>query len=257
MIDTHSHIYDEAFDQDFRETLARAEEAGVRHLIFPGIDSSVHSRMLDRAAQAGGMASVATGLHPTSVGKNWKEELDFVAKRLSEGRWVALGEIGLDRHWTDEFFREQTEVFRQQMIWASQADLPVIIHVRDAHDTVFEILDSLAEAGIRMRGVFHAFSGSIETYRRIRSYGGFLVGIGGVITYRNAGIASAIQQIPLESILLETDSPWLAPVPYRGRRNEPAYLKIIAEKVASLLDVTAETVDRITTANAIKLFNLN
>lgn len=257
MIDTHSHIYDEAFDQDFRETLERAEEAGVRHLIFPGIDSSVHSRMMDRAAQAGGMASVATGLHPTSVGKNWKAELDFVGKRLSEGGWVALGEIGLDRHWTDEFFREQTEVFRQQMIWASQADLPVIIHVRDAHDTVFEILDSLAETGIHMRGVFHAFSGSIETYRRIRSYGGFLVGIGGVITYRNAGIASVIQQIPLESILLETDSPWLTPVPYRGKRNEPAYLKIIAEKIASLLDVTTETVDRITTANAIELFNLN
>lgn len=256
MIDTHSHIYDEAFDQDFPETLERAADAGVGHLIFPGIDSTVHYRMMERAAQAGGMVSVATGLHPTSVGGNWKSELDFVGERLSEGGWVALGEIGLDRHWTDEFFREQTEVFRQQMIWANQADLPVIIHVRDAHDTVFEILDSLAEAGISMRGVFHAFSGSIETYRRIRSYGNFLVGIGGVVTYKNAGIASTILQIPLETILLETDSPWLTPVPFRGKRNEPSYLKTIADRIASLLDVPTDTVDRVTTENATRLFNL-
>lgn len=256
MIDTHSHIYDEAFDRDFLETLKRAQDAGIGHLIFPGIDSTVHYRMMERAAQAGSMVSVATGLHPTSVGENWKTELDFVGERLSEGGWVAIGEIGLDRHWSDRYFKEQIEVFRQQMIWAGQADLPVIIHVRDAHDTVFEVLDSLAGSGLKMRGVFHAFSGSIETYRRIRSYGDFLIGIGGVITYRNAGIATTVPMIPLESILLETDSPWLSPVPYRGKRNESAYLKIIADKIASLLSVPAETVDRITTANAIKLFNL-
>ena len=156
----------------------------------------------------------------------------------------------------DEFFREQVEVFRQQMIWADEAGLPVIIHVRDAHDTVFEVLDGLAEAGIGMKGVFHAFSGSIETYRRIRRYGDFRVGIGGVVTYKNAGIASTVKDIPLEDILLETDSPWLTPVPYRGRRNESSYLGLIAGKIAQIKEIPVEAVDLATTAAAKALFNL-
>lgn len=256
MIDTHSHLYDEAFREDFTQALERAVGAGVEHLIFPGIDSSVHERMMECAAEAGSLVSVATGLHPTSVGENWKQELDFVEARLAEGGWTAIGEIGLDRHWSDTFFREQVEVFRQQMLWASEAGLPVIIHVRDAHDTVFEVLDSLAEQGVSMRGVFHAFSGSTETYRRIRRYGDFLTGIGGVVTYKNAGIAETLKDIPLEDIVLETDSPWLTPVPYRGRRNESSYLGLIAEKIARIKGVTADDVDRITTAAARKLFDL-
>lgn len=256
MIDTHSHLYDEAFDEDFPLAIARAAGAGVEHLVFPGIDSSVHERMAERAAETGGMASIAVGLHPTSVKGNWKSELDFVEKRLAEGGWVAIGEIGLDRHWSDEYFREQEEAFRQQMIWAGEADLPVIIHVRDAHDTVFAILESLALAGVRMKGVFHAFSGSIETYRRICGLGDFRVGIGGVLTYKNAGIASTVRDIPLEKIVLETDSPWLTPAPYRGRRNESSYLGFIAARLACILGVTEETVDRITTATAKELFNL-
>lgn len=256
MIDTHSHLYDEAFDADFPQALARAVDAGVEHLIFPGIDSSVHQRMVERAALAGGRASVAVGLHPTSVGENWKQELDFVEKRLAEGGWAAIGEIGLDRHWSDEYFHEQTEAFRQQMIWAGEADLPVIIHVRDAHDTVFEILESLASAGVRMKGIFHAFSGSIETYRRICSIGDFRVGIGGVVTYRNAGIASTLTDIPLGRIVLETDSPWLTPVPYRGKRNESSYLGLIAARIAAIKGTTAEAVDIATTATAKELFNL-
>ena len=212
--------------------------------------------MMECAAAADGRVSVATGLHPTSVDRNWKYELDFVEARLAEGGWTAMGEIGLDRHWSDEFFREQVEVFRQQMIWADEAGLPVIIHVRDAHDTVFEVLDGLAEAGIGMKGVFHAFSGSIETYRRIRRYGDFRVGIGGVVTYKNAGIASTVKDIPLEDILLETDSPWLTPVPYRGRRNESSYLGLIAGKIAQIKEIPVETVDLATTAAAKALFNL-
>lgn len=256
MIDTHSHLYDEAFDEDFPLAIARAACAGVEHLVFPGIDSSVHGRMVSRAAETGGMASIAVGLHPTSVNDNWKRELDFVEKRLAEGGYVAVGEIGLDRHWSDEYFREQEDVFRQQMVWAGEADLPAIIHVRDAHDAVFDILESLSRTGIRMKGVFHAFSGSIETYRRICGLGDFLVGIGGVLTYKNAGIASVVRNIPLEKIVLETDSPWLTPVPYRGRRNESSYLGFIASRLAGILGVEEETVDRITTANAKELFKL-
>lgn len=142
------------------------------------------------------------------------------------------------------------------MIWASEASLPVIIHVRDALDTVFEVLDSLAGAGISMRGVFHAFSGSIETFRRIKTYGDFKTGIGGVVTYRNAGIARTVQDIPMSDILLETDSPWLTPVPYRGRRNEPAYLGYIAGQIAGLKGISSAEVESATTANAKELFNL-
>ena len=204
----------------------------------------------------GGKAGTATGLHPTSVREDWKKELGFVENRLSEGGWAAIGEIGLDRHWSDTFFREQTEAFRIQMLWAAEAGLPVIIHVREAHDTLFDILDSLQEKGVPMRGVMHAFSGSLETYRRIKSYGGFKVGIGGVVTYRNAGIAVTVKDIPIEDIVLETDSPWLTPVPFRGKRNESAYLRIIAERLADIKGLTMEEVDRVTTDNAKSLFNI-
>lgn len=257
MIDTHTHLYDEAFAGDFQETLTRAVEAGVSHFIFPGIDSSVHYRMTECAGMSGGLASMATGLHPTSVNSDWKKELDFVASRLGDGGWVAIGEIGLDRHWSDGFFKEQEEVFRTQMLWAAEAGLPVIIHVRDAHDALFDILDGLKEKGINMKGVFHAFSGSIETYRRIKKYGTFKIGIGGVITYKNAGIAETVRDIPLEDILLETDSPWLTPVPYRGKRNESSYLGLIAAKIAAVKGTTPQEVDRITTINSKSLFNLN
>ena len=256
MIDTHTHLYDEAFKDDFEDALDRAASAGVEHMIFPGIDSSVHWRMMECASAAPDMISTATGLHPTSEGDNWNQQLDFGDKRLAEGGWTAIGEIGIDRHWSDTYIREQTEVFRQQMIWASEASLPVIIHVRDALDTVFEVLDSLAGAGISMRGVFHAFSGSIETFRRIKTYGDFKTGIGGVVTYRNAGIARTVQDIPMSDILLETDSPWLTPVPYRGRRNEPAYLGYIAGQIAGLKGISSAEVESATTANAKELFNL-
>ena len=256
MIDTHTHLYDEAFADDFTEAVERAVRSGVEHLIFPGIDSSVHDRMMECASMTGGKAGTATGLHPTSVREDWKKELGFVENRLSEGGWAAIGEIGLDRHWSDTFFREQTEAFRIQMLWAAEAGLPVIIHVREAHDTLFDILDSLQEKGVPMRGVMHAFSGSLETYRRIKSYGGFKVGIGGVVTYRNAGIAVTVKDIPIEDIVLETDSPWLTPVPFRGKRNESAYLRIIAERLADIKGLTMEEVDRVTTDNAKSLFNI-
>lgn len=256
MIDTHTHLYDEAFAGDYPETVERAVEAGVEHFIFPGIDSSVHYRMMECAAMYPDRISVATGLHPTSVNGEWKKELDFVEKRLSEGGWTAVGEIGLDRHWSDEFIHEQEEVFATQMRWASGAGLPVIIHVRDAFDTVFDILDRLQKEGIAMKGVFHAFSGSIETYRRISRYGSFKVGIGGVLTYKNAGIAGTVRDIPLEDIVLETDSPWLTPVPYRGKRNESSYLGIISGKLAGIKETPVEEVRRITASNSKSLFNL-
>lgn len=256
MIDTHSHLYDEAFAEDFQDAMDRASEAGVEHLIFPAIDSSSHERMMECAGMYPERISVCIGLHPTSIDGNWKRELDFVEKKLAEGHWTAIGEIGLDRHWSDSYIREQEEAFRIQMIWASQAGLPAIIHVRDAHDTLFSILDSLAGKGVAMKGVMHAFSGSIETYRRISKYGGFRIGIGGVVTYKNAGVAGTLKDIPLEDIILETDAPWLTPVPFRGKRNESSYLKYIAAKIAEIKGTDLDEVDRVTTTGAKTLFNL-
>ncbi len=256
MIDTHTHLYDEAFEADFSSVLERAIEAGVEKFIFPGIDSESHYRMMESAAKCNGRAYTATGLHPTSVKEDWKKELTFVENRLGDGKWCAIGEIGLDCYWSKDFLHEQKEVFRKQMQWAAEASLPVIIHIRDAHDILFEVLDELKEQGTPMKGVMHAYSGSIETYRRIKKYGDFKIGIGGVVTYKKAGIAEVIKDIPIEDILLETDSPWLTPVPFRGKRNEPSYLKYIKEQISQIKEITPEKVDTITTDNTIKLFNL-
>lgn len=256
MIDTHTHLYDEAFDEDFEAVLGRALEAGVEKFIFPGIDSECHDRMMETAARCDGRAFVATGLHPTSVKEDWKKELSFVEDQLAEGGWCAIGEIGLDCYWSRDFVEEQKEVFRRQMKWAAEASLPVLIHVRDAHDVLFEVLDELRREGVAMKGIMHAYSGSIETYHRIKHYGDFRIGIGGVVTYKKAGIAEVIKDIPLTDIVLETDSPWLTPVPFRGKRNEPSYLKYIKERIAEIKEVAPQEVDRITTDNTIKLFNL-
>ncbi len=256
MIDTHTHLYDEAFDPDFREAVDRATQAGVERFVFPGIDSSCHDRMTRRAEELEGKAVISSGLHPTSVNGNWKKELDFVEKRLSEGGYAAIGEIGLDTYWSSDFIIEQKEAFLIQMKWAAELSLPAIIHVRNAHDILFECLDTLKESGISMKGVFHAFSGSYETYLRIRGYGSFMFGIGGVVTYKNAGIADTLRRMDTEDIVTETDSPWLTPVPHRGKRNEPSFIPFIINRIAELTGHSAQSIDTITTGNAIRMFNL-
>ena len=253
-VDTHAHLYDEAFDGDFDETIARIKENGVIKCIFPGIDSTTYARQTQAAAKCGDFVAQAMGVHPTSVGENWKTELDFVFDAVEKGDYVAIGEIGMDGYWSKEFIVEQKEVFREQLKLAYAKKLPVIIHAREATEEIFEVLDSLK--GDVPKGVFHAFSGSYETYSRIASYGDFMVGIGGVVTYKNAGVAKSIEKIPLEKILLETDSPYLTPVPFRGKRNESSYLVYIAEKIAEVKGCTLEEVAAATTANAYKMFGL-
>ncbi len=253
-VDTHAHLYDEAFDEDFEQTVARIKEHGVIKCIFPAIDSTSYSRQTEAASRCGEFVSQAMGLHPTSVGGNWKEELDFALDALNRGGYVAVGEIGIDGYWSREFIQEQKEVFRVQLEVAYQKGLPVIIHAREATEEIFQVLDSL---GKRVpRGVFHAFSGSYETYERICRYGDFMVGIGGVVTYKNAGVAKSIGRIPLERIVLETDSPYLTPVPFRGKRNESSYLVHIAEKISQIKGCHLEEVARRTTENAFTLFGL-
>lgn len=271
-IDTHTHLYDEAFDTDLEETFDRVRAAGVEYCIFPAIDMANYTRQTSVAKKYRGFVKEAAGLHPTSVGVNWKEELDFVKERLKERngkspisdtaacddifeRYVAVGEIGIDGYWSREFMNEQKIVFAEQILLANEYNLPVIVHVREGIEEVFEVLENLS--GVDIKGVFHAYSGSYETYLRLKKYGNIKIGIGGVVTYKNAGIAKVLEKIPLEDILLETDAPWLTPVPFRGKRNESTYVKIIAEKVAQIKGCTLEEVAHITTANAAELFGLD
>lgn len=263
-IDTHTHLYDQAYDADFNEVVARIREQGVIRCILPGIDSESFTRQEQCAARCGELAVQAMGLHPTSVKGNWKEELEFALEKLYRGNWktgtaggkryVAVGEVGLDGYWSLEFMEQQMEVFRQQLDAAAELDLPVIIHLREATELFFTMLKKMK--GVPMRGVLHAFSGSAETYERVQQYGDFRVGIGGVVTYKNAAVARALERIPLERVLLETDAPWLTPVPFRGKRNESTYIGHIAAAVALIKGVPPEEVAGVTTRNAQDLFGI-
>lgn len=252
--DTHSHIYDEAFRKDFDTVVQRCREAGVTTLVMPAISSPTYEDMLNVADALPDMAFPCIGLHPTELAANWEEEMSFVEAHLHDRKFVAIGEIGLDRHWSDEFFKEQKTVFARQLEIAAQENLPVIIHSRDATEEIFKTFDDLK--GVPLRGVFHAFSGSYETYRRCLSCGDFKFGIGGVLTYKKAGIAEVLPKMSPDDIILETDCPWLTPVPHRGERNESAYVRIIAQKVADLTGLSLGEVASRTTSTAKSLFNL-
>lgn len=253
MIDTHSHIYDEAFKDDFDEVVSRAKAAGVKKIVMPGIDSSSFEAMCRTADALPGFAWPATGLHPTEVRENWREELQFVLDHLGDRAWAAIGEIGMDLYWSREFEQQQKEVFCEQLNLACEHDLPVIIHCREALE---ETLECIRKVGKSVRGVFHAFTGSYETYRRIRGAGDFMVGIGGVVTFKNAHVAAALERIPLEDILLETDCPYLTPVPYRGHRNESAYVRYVADKICEIKNIPFSALEAATEHNAENLFRI-
>lgn len=234
-IDTHMHLYDEAFDEDRDDVVAKMKNAGVVHCIMPAIDMSVSDAQAKCCDMYGGYTLLAFGLHPTSVGGSWKEELDFVfgqMKGADRSKVCAVGEIGLDEYWSKEFAKEQKLVFMEQIKLAEELDMPMIIHLRDATDSLFEVFEKMK--GCRMRGVFHAFSGSFEMYERINRYGDFIVGIGGVVTFKNAQVAKTLERIPIERIVYETDSPYLSPVPFRGKRNDSSNLLYISHKVAEI-----------------------
>lgn len=256
LIDTHTHLYDEAFDTDREIVLHRVRQAGVCKCVLPAIDKSYYARESEFAECHRGFAYEAMGLHPTSVQLEWQGELEFVMQRLEENpaRYKAVGEIGLDGYWSREFMEEQMHVFREQLLLSIKYDLPVIIHLRDATDEFYSVMDSIPKS--RLRGVLHAFTGSVETYRRVKQYGEFKVGIGGVVTYKKASVAQTLTEIPLRDILLETDSPWLTPVPFRGRRNESSYITYIAEKIAEIKGADIEEVAETTSLNAEELFGI-
>lgn len=252
-IDTHSHLYDEAFAGEEDLAVARAVEAGVTKMILPDIDSQTREAMLALADRHEGRLFPCIGLHPTSVDAGWKSEMDQVEKHLDR-KIFAIGEIGMDCYWSKEFIREQEEVLRIQLEIASRMDLPVIIHSRESTELIINILKDCSHLGLR--GVFHAFSGSVETFRELQKTGDWYIGIGGVLTYKKASIAETVKQIPLERILLETDSPYLTPVPFRGKRNESGYIPHIAGRLAELCGTSLEEVANTTTENAQKLFGI-
>ena len=262
-VDTHTHFYDEWLLPDAEAAIQRALDAGVGKMIQADVDSLERPRMWETGLRHPGVLFQMLGLYPGSVtADNWKEELDAVYRiaagdssaSLGMTGIVAIGEVGLDYHEGKEFAREQKEVLRLQFELAAKLNLPVNIHLRDAWEDFFAVLEDCRH--LHLRGNLHCFSGSFEVYERANRSGDFAVGIGGVLTFKNASLPAVVARIPLEHLLLETDAPYLAPVPYRGKRNESAYLPLIAARLAEVKGLSLNEIETITTDNAIRLFNL-
>jgi TatD DNase family protein len=251
LIDTHCHLYLKEFENDLDQVIQRARNAGVEKFYLPAIDSEVIDDMLKLEASHPNTFYAMIGLHPCSVKENYKDELKIVEEYLSKRKFVAVGEIGLDFYWDTTFTKEQYDAFTIQMELALAYKLPIVIHTRNAMKETIDTVKPFAARGLT--GVFHCFGDSNETAKQIIDMG-FLLGIGGVLTYKKANVPEALKDISLEYIVLETDAPYLSPVPYRGKRNESSYLLPIAEKLAEAKSVPLEEVARITTANAEKIF---
>lgn len=251
IIDTHTHLYQPQFDDDRADMIARAKTAGVERFYLPGIDSEVIERMLETET-AYPECIMMPGLHPCSVKENCADELAVVETWLGKRAFPALGEIGLDFYWDRTHETLQYEAFRTQIEWALQYKLPIVIHTRNAMQETINVVREYKGRGLN--GIFHCFSGSIESARQIID-AGFLLGIGGVVTYKNAGLPEVLAKVPLEHLVLETDAPYLTPVPFRGKRNESSYLKYVVEKLAEVYQTDLETIAATTTQNARDMFN--
>jgi TatD DNase family protein len=253
LIDTHAHHYLNEFKDDLPAVLARAGLEKIDKILMPAIDASTHVRMLETERQYPSVFVSMMGLHPCSVKENYKDELKIAEEYLSKRKFIAVGETGLDFYWDLTFKEQQYDAFRQQIEWALQYDIPVVIHSRDSTE---ECIRTVAEHQRgKLKGVFHCFTGNQEQARQIIDLG-FYLGVGGVLTFKNAGLDRVIKDINLEHIVVETDAPYLAPAPFRGKRNESSYLKYIAEKLAAIKQMNIEEVAAITTRNAEKLFSL-
>lgn len=251
LIDTHCHLYLEDFKDDADVILARAEAAGVKRFYLPSIDSHTMEAMLAFEKRFSGKCFAMMGIHPCSVNKNIEEELAQVQQWLFKRSFAAIGEIGLDFYHDTTFKEQQYDAFHQQIAWALQYNMPIVIHSRNAMPETIDVINSYTSQGLK--GIFHCFSGTEADAQKIIATG-FYLGIGGVITYKNAGLAEAIKNIPLEWMVLETDAPYLTPVPHRGKRNEPTYLEHVVSKLAVVKNTTKEEVAAITTGNAKKIF---
>lgn len=257
LIDTHTHLFLEQFENDWQEVIQRAIDQNVTKMLLPAIESKSYPAIKKLCDAFPNNCFPMTGLHPCSVNDNFRDELELVYNYLKNKmmNWVAVGEIGTDLYWDKTYINQQKEALAQQVEWAKEFQLPIVIHVRDSFDETFEVIDKLNDN--KLTGVFHCFTGTKEQADHIISYGGFKLGVGGVVTFKNSGVDKIIEQIDVEHLILETDSPYLTPVPHRGERNESSYVNLVAKKLSEIYDFPIEKIAEITTGNATQLFKLN
>ncbi len=253
LTDTHTHLYYETDDAKLAQLVGRCKDNDISRLFLPNVDAASLSLVSSLVKSYPDMCFPMLGLHPCSVKANWETELSKIQADQKTQQIVAIGEIGIDLYWDKTLLKEQIQAFKQQIAWAKSLKLPIVIHCRDAFDEVFEVLQQ--ENDESLRGIFHCFTGTIEQANKVIDLG-FYLGIGGVVTYKNSGLDKVVQQIDLKHIVLETDSPYLTPVPYRGKPNESSYIIYIAQKVAELHQTDLETVANTTTENSILIFGV-
>lgn len=251
--DTHTHLYSEAFDVDRKEVIQKAIDSGVKRFFIPAIDSETTQAMYDLEKQFPENVFLMMGLHPTHVQENFEEELTHIQQQFEKRDFYAVGEIGIDLYWDKSTLEIQQEAFRRQIQLAKSKKLPIVIHCRDAFEEVFEVLES--EKGDELFGIFHCFSGNREQAEKALSYN-MKLGIGGIVTFKNGGLDKFISEFPIEEIVLETDAPYLAPTPFRGKRNDPVYILKVAEKLSELYNLPIEKIAEITTANSKEVFGI-
>lgn len=255
LVDTHTHLFVEQFNEDIDEVLERAIASKVDRFYLPNINIDTIDPMMKLCQRYPDHCFPLMGLHPSDVKENFEEELEIIEQWHAQHRFYAVGEIGIDLYWDKTYLRQQQEAFRRQVSLAKKINLPIVIHVRESFDEVFAIMDELNDD--TLSGVFHCFTGTPEQAQKIIDYGNFKLGIGGVLTFKNGGLDKTVEHIDIEHLVLETDSPYLTPTPYRGKRNESAYIELIAKKLAEIKNVTIEEVASITTNNANQLFHGN
>lgn len=252
LIDSHTHLYSEEFDSDIDQVIQRANEAGIQKFYLPAIDSSYTERMLNLEAKYPQQMFPMMGLHPTSVKpESYESELEQVKSWLDKRNFSAVGEIGIDLYWEKSTLGIQREAFKKQIGWAKEKSLPIVIHCRESFDEIFEVLEE--EKGDKLFGIFHCFTGTKEQAERAIGFN-MKLGIGGVVTFKNGKIDQFLNEIPLENIVLETDSPYLSPVPFRGKRNESSYLKYVASKLSAIYEISENEIAQITSRNASSVF---
>jgi len=255
MIDTHTHLYSKEFDDDITDVISRAKREGVKKFFLPAIDSYTHDKMISLESKYPNEIFAMMGLHPCSVKfETWEKELSIVKKFLDERNFCAIGEIGIDLYWDKSTLEIQEKAFSIQIDWAIELDLPIIIHSRESFNEIFKILETKKKP--KLRGIFHCFSGDIDQAFQAIDLG-FYLGIGGVLTFKNGKIDKFLKNIPIEKIVLETDSPYLAPTPHRGKRNESAFINLVLYKLVDIYGISPKEIEEITDINALNIFNMN
>ncbi len=252
--DTHAHVYASQFDEDREQAIKTSLDQGISRIFLPNIDRDSVRGMMDLVDQYPSNCFPMIGLHPCSVKENWQEELHYYESLLNDHTFYAIGEIGIDLYWNKTLLNEQQEAFIYQIKLAKKHKLPIVIHARDSFDEIFEIIDQYNDDALT--GIFHCFTGTLNQANKIIDYKGFKMGVGGVLTFKNSGLDKVVKDIDIKHLVLETDAPYLAPHPYRGKRNEPSYLKVIAHKLAEVKNISINEIAEITTDNSKSIFGI-